>query len=403
MTSILIANNAGAHTKYGLISEDTATKSNFLMGYFSKQEVEKQNESTLSSFFISLLTHEEIYLNDHTLDLVLNCIGYKSLLKLLEQKVIKTCFGLGNNVVFLGEYRHQLEIIYHKKSDINIFEENLSEKVNSKDSDFNSIIQYVDNSSVTLDGSITQLGIREVISDLSSSQIKTEFGLCSNSISEIEPIDTLRILRLSDVAQNLVIQSKLKITSIYQDGYAKKYINTKLGAFASSVGHESTQTFTKIINQKGIPDIYHLYKKGAINIDDILMYRNTFNGGIFRNWLESVDYEESSIIEKLINKNRQSNLNKFIRYLYPNVFGLISPLAGAAAGALDSYIMNRVIEGWSPSLFLDDVLKENIDNKIRRFEQKNKREEFIQRFGAIARNDSCPCQSGKKYKKCHGI
>jgi hypothetical protein len=403
MTSILIANNAGAHTEYGLISADKATKANFLMGYFSKQEVEKQNESTLSSFFISLLTHEEIYLNDHTLDLVLNCIGYKSLLKLLEQKVIKTCFGLGNNVVFLGEYRHQLEIIYHKKSDINIFEENLSEKVNSKDSDFNSIIQYVDNSSVTLDGSITQLGIREVISDLSSSQIKTEFGLCSNSISEIEPIDTLRILRLSDVAQNLVIQSKLKITSIYQDGYAKKYINTKLGAFASSVGHESTQTFTKIINQKGIPDIYHLYKKGAINIDDILMYRNTFNGGIFRNWLESVDYEESSIIEKLINKNRQSNLNKFIRYLYPNVFGLISPLAGAAAGALDSYIMNRVIEGWSPSLFLDDVLKENIDNKIRRFEQKNKREEFIQRFGAIGRNDSCPCQSGKKYKKCHGI
>lgn len=402
MTSILIANHAERQVKYGMESMDKATNVDFLMGYFSEQEVEKQNESTLSSFFISLLTHEEIYLNDSTLQLVLNSIGYKSLLKLLEHKIIKTCFGLGSNAIAIGKDMHELTSIYAETSDINRFEEYLSKKVNSKDSDFNTIIQYVDNSSINLDEDTTKLGVKEVISDLSNLQIKTDFGLCSDSIAEIEPIDTLRILRLSDVAQNLVIQSKLKITSMYQDGYANKYINTKLGALASLVGHESTQTFTNIINQKGIPDIYHLYKKGAIDIDDILMYRNTFNGGIFRNWLESVDYEESSILEKLINKNRQSNINKFIRYLYPNVFGLISPLAGAAAGAFDSYIMNRVMDGWSPSLFLDDVLKENIDNKIRLFEKKNKREEFIQRFGSIARNDTCPCQSGKKYKKCHG-
>ena len=209
-------------------------------------------------------------------------------------------------------------------------------------------------------------------------------------------------MRLSDVAQNLVIQSKLKITSLNQDGYAKKYINTKLGALTSLVGNEPTQTFSNIISKKGIPDIYHLFKSGVIDIDDILMCRNSFNGGIFRNWLESIDYEESVVLEKLINKNSQSSVNKFIRYLYPNIFGLISPLAGAAAGAFDSYIMNRVMNGWSPSLFLDDVLKENIDNKVRLFEQKKKREEFIQRFGSVGRNDVCPCQSGKKYKKCHG-
>ena len=278
----------------------------------------------------------------------------------------------------------------------------MSKKVNSKNCDFNTIIQFVDNSSTNFDEATTELGIKEVVSDLSNSKIKTDFGLYSNSITEVEPIDTLRILRLSDVAQNLVVQSKLKITSMYQDGYANKYINTKLGALASLVGNEPTQKFANIINKKGIPDIYHLYKKGVIDIDDILLCRNSFNGGIFRNWLESVDYDESSILEVLINKNSQSKMIKFIRYLYPNVFGLISPIAGAAAGAFDSYIMNRVMDGWSPSLFLDDVLKDNIDNKIRLFEQKNKRDEFIKRFGSIPRNDLCPCQSGKKYKKCHG-
>ena len=402
MTSILIANNAGRYVKYGLESVDKATNSEIIMGYFHEKEVEKQNESILSSFFVSLLTHEEIYLNDSTIQLVLNCIGYKSLLKILERKIIKTCFGLGSNAINIGKDTHSLISVYAESSGINLFEEYLSKKLNSKSGDFNSIIQFVDNSSTNFDRAITELGIKEVVSDLSSSKIKKDFGLCSNFITEVEHVDALRILRLSDVAQNLVVQSKLKITSMYQDGYANKYINTKLGALASLVGNEPTQKFTNIINKKGIPDIYHLYKKGVIDIDDILFCRNSFNGGIFRNWLESVDYDESSILEVLINKNSQSKFNKFIRYLYPNVIGLISPIAGVAAGAFDSYIMNRIMDGWSPTLFLDDVLKDTIDNKIKLFEQKSKRDEFIKRFGSIARNDCCPCQSGKKYKKCHG-
>lgn len=402
MSSILIANHAHSSATYTFELEDKKSKMDCLSGYFSKREVGVQEQSILSSFFISLLTHEDIYLNDSSLQIVLSCVGYKSFLKLLEQKVIKTCFGLGGNVVKLGEKKHELLTLYAQESGINSFEERLSKIVKPNNDDFNTIVQYVDNSSINLDKKTTKLGVDEIVSDLSNSTIKEGLGLCSNSIKDIKPIDAFRIMRLSDIAQNLVVQSELKITSMYQDGYANQYINTKLGSLSSLVGHDPSQAFGNIINKKGIPDIYHLYKKGVIDIDDILKFRNTSNGGIFRNWIGSVDYDESAILQKLINKDTQSNINKFIRYLYPNVFGLISPIAGAAAGAFDSYIMNRIMEGWSPSLFLDDVLKENIDNKIRVFEQKKKREEFIERFGSIARNDLCPCQSGKKYKKCHG-
>ncbi|WP_071953844.1 SEC-C metal-binding domain-containing protein [Klebsiella pneumoniae] len=27
---------------------------------------------------------------------------------------------------------------------------------------------------------------------------------------------------------------------------------------------------------------------------------------------------------------------------------------------------------------------------------------MAQFFGAVGRNEPCPCRSGKKYKKCHG-
>ena len=36
-------------------------------------------------------------------------------------------------------------------------------------------------------------------------------------------------------------------------------------------------------------------------------------------------------------------------------------------------------------------------------EGKLKRDEIIKRFGKVGRKDACPCQSGKKFKKCHGI
>jgi hypothetical protein len=168
MASILIANHAQRHVKYGVESIDKSTSLDFLMGYFSDQEVQKQNEITLSSFFISLLTHEEIYLNDSTLQLVLSCIGYKSLLKLLEHKIIKTCFGLGNNAIIIGKDKHELTSVYADSSDINRFEEHLAKKIISKNGDFNTIIQYVDNSSVILDKTTTNLGVKEVVSDLSN-------------------------------------------------------------------------------------------------------------------------------------------------------------------------------------------------------------------------------------------
>ncbi|NQZ11473.1 MAG: SEC-C domain-containing protein [Algicola sp.] len=49
---------------------------------------------------------------------------------------------------------------------------------------------------------------------------------------------------------------------------------------------------------------------------------------------------------------------------------------------------------------MDDFLKSNIDLLINKQERLIKKHEIIKRFGAVNRND--PCQSGLKFKKCHG-
>ncbi|MCA0763119.1 YecA family protein [Vibrio vulnificus] len=265
-------------------------------------------------------------------------------------------------------------------------------------------MQYVDNNSVSLGKEDSKIVTSEISSDLSNAKIRTNLGIESESKNNILPVDVYRMIRLSTIAQGLITQNSLGIESIYQDGYAKDYVNSKLGAFSSVVGNDSVQTFSNVMNLKGIPDIYTLYKRDVITLDDIINYRNTFNGTIFRKWFASENYDEKEVVRTLINnESKEKSMSKFIRFLYPNIAGILNPVLGAASSAFDSYIVGKVLDGWKPSLFLDDVLKRNIDEKVRIFEMKKKREQFVKRFGSVGRNDLCPCQSGKKFKKCHGV
>ena len=82
--------------------------------------------------------------------------------------------------------------------------------------------------------------------------------------------------------------------------------------------------------------------------------------------------------------------------------GLFSTISGVAASAFDSFILNKVAQGWHPNFFLDDNVKATIDAKIKENEEDAKEAVRQERFKGVGRNDPCPCGSGKKFKKCHG-
>lgn len=85
-----------------------------------------------------------------------------------------------------------------------------------------------------------------------------------------------------------------------------------------------------------------------------------------------------------------------------SAIGLVSNITGIAASAFDSFILNRVANGWHPNFFLDDKIKASIDKCIKEKEKEEKQELLRQRFKGVGRNDPCPCGSGKKFKYCHG-
>jgi|SRR5690554_369790 len=404
MTSILIANTPSERARMEVKFVERDETIQFVYGYHSKEDYNQQAESILSALFTSLLTHEVIYVTSSTLGYIVYSIGVTDTLNLLENNILKVCFGLENFVIKLNDQGHSLSPLQFEWANIEGFEKRVLNNKTSKSKEFEKMMQFIDNSAVYLNRDISKITEKEMESDFSNEVLRSKLGFDSSSMNNVNPAEFYRIIRIANVAQELVLQNKLGANSIYQDGFSKTYINSKLGAFSSIPGNDAILTFSNIMDMKGLPDIYRLYSKNMISIEDILKCRQTFSGGVFRKWYASENYNEKEIVRSLINnKNKEKNITKFIRFIYPNVAGLLSPVMGAAASAVDSYIVSRLLDGWKPSLFLDDVLKNNIDDKIRVFETREKREQFIKRFGSIERNEPCPCQSGKKFKKCHGI
>jgi len=399
MTSILIANTPSKKLILTTREAESDRRVKSLIGYHSENDIKLQDHNVITAIFASILTHETIYIKPITVGYLLDTIGFSDTLKLFENKILKVCFGLDEFSLRLDDKILSLDFMRTPISKMEGFEQKITKSKIIKPSEFNKLLQFIDNSSIESNTEISKIIRSELITDITL----PAFGFNSESIENINPVDRYHLLRVSDVAQGLVLQNKLGINSIYQDGFSKKYINTKLGAYSSILGNDSIQTFSNIMNSKGLPDIYKLYSKGVVTLDHILECRNTYNGGIFRKWFASEDYDESKVIRALINKpNKDKHSTKFIRFLYPTIAGLINPALGFGAALADSFLVGRILDGWSPSLFLDNVLKSNIDNKVKVFERKVQRDQFIKRFGSIGWNDPCPCQSGKKYKKCHG-
>ena len=77
-------------------------------------------------------------------------------------------------------------------------------------------------------------------------------------------------------------------------------------------------------------------------------------------------------------------------------FALCGLPVAARASAEDFYFKREVIRAWFGQWTADEALM-----RLKRFAPK--KQEAARAEPKPGRNDPCPCGSGKKYKKCHGV
>lgn len=402
MTKILV-NNFPNDAATVTVKPDTGEKEriNFSVGYDPDYRSEEIIAGGLTSFFSSLIIHDEVFLTYSDYFVLLKEVGVTDMLKLLDRKIIKILLDRTAHVI-----EHGKTLSFGSLSPVQDAMEDLEEKTKSLSlhsaREKSLLLQFSDNASIPVPEHTSDIVTDELKNDLARGTF-SKFGISTTSIEDIQPADVIKILRIAAITRALILQNQLGVDSLVQDGFVKQYLSTKLGAFSDLVGNDSIALFSTINALKGIPDIYTLYKHGTVTMEDIIACRDAFSGGLFRKWYASTDYDVQKVLQALTNRNtKESQLMKLARLIYPNVLGLIGPITGMAFSAIDSYIVNKLVGGWNPSLFLDDIYKQKIDQRVAMHELAEQRRQIVKRFGNVGRNEPCPCQSGKKFKNCHG-
>lgn len=168
------------------------------------------------------------------------------------------------------------------------------------------------------------------------------------------------LLAIGETAQDCYLSSELESELITNGRWAQVYelrINECLQRTAKS------QEQINIFQEAVAYDYYSIgdaFVGNRITPVELLSLVNNSNSIKFREWLSSLSGDKPLTFELY---NQQSYLKsnnlfvKIIRVLIPAVIGVVNPIAGVGSSILDGTVVNRMINGWKPSIFINKVLR----------------------------------------------
>jgi hypothetical protein len=372
-----------------------------------------------SEILSGLILHDILCIDIYDVLHLLNLFGMDNCIKLLESKSFEVYDNLGPGTGALATGVNTYKLVSANITDSNFskvtwLEERLNELSAKPQNNINAgqikrvLTLLVSNTTVPNKGFVDQILFKETSHDIKNKNVTEIFNISSSDCEAIKKDDLPNILRLHYINRGLIDAQRIDSDAIIIDEWAKVFLQGKLSPVMNENGlYSSVETFKNIIlSNKGIPDLNGLFENRIIDIDDIIGFRETSDGKLFRKWISGVNYDPDVILATLLNRKPPSfrdKILKHLRFIYPAVIGLFSnPFAGAGVRYLDSYVVQKIIEGWHPSLFLDNKFKFEIDKKIKFREKQDKLEKLQKIHGKVGRNDPCPCESGRKFRKCCG-
>lgn len=252
---------------------------------------------------------------------------------------------------------------------------------------------------------VIELTLKETQNDLKNEQFVTDNSILRKNKCGFTEFHKLNILRLHELNTVAVTAGLLGVDALKTDGEISELMNRKCISVFRDKFKDGVTSIQSILHKKGFPDLGELFYNHVIDLDDILKLRNSLQGNLYRFWAMKDAYDEAEMQKDIMNSVHTvlgSKISGAIRFGACCAIGMFSPTSGIAASAVDSFILNRILQGWHPNFFLDDKVKDRIDECIKEKEKEAQEALLRERFKGVGRNDPCPCGSGKKFKQCHG-
>ncbi|HEY5967574.1 MAG TPA: hypothetical protein VIU35_06330 [Chitinophagaceae bacterium] len=406
MTNKIFLNNFPLATKQISAVDSNSKKISIITGFDIPLTVFEIRKQVVQSVFNCLLAHEKISISAVNLVYIVDSFGFSDTIELLKQDYFELLDDKGAIFSVLknnSQKKYETGTVFQDNA-ISWLERRLPEyKPNSNQ--LNLTLLQAEEKLVKIDADkISKQVLDETAYDLKNKNLTDHLVIKSKDKDHVEINDILKILRLLRINSGLVYASHINTDNLFVDGAIKSILNSKLSPIVKDNTKDSIGLINDINLKKAIPDLSELYLKKIISIQDFISIIENSNGTKFRKWLASQEYSQDAVIRELLKErpNFDTALVKGIKFIITNAVGLINPVLGLSVSAVESFILNRFLNGWHPNLFLDNTLKTQIDKKIEEDLKSRRSENIKNRFPKVGRNDPCPCGKPKKFKLCCG-
>lgn len=403
---------------------DSRKRLDIVSGYDIKVDNQDVTLQIARDLITALLAFDKIYIEGNHIFDIIQVWGSEYIKELLRMNILCVIPDQELNPVMIregnGEWKHgffpypQGNVQLEKNDDLisyNIHKwthiENLFNRKGFKGQEARAILYLIDENSADL-GDVNDIKNKinkETDRDILNPDFLNDPNFYRTRQDGKWEYNQLSRVRIQELNKSAVLAAKLNIENIKMDATINELMVRKTASAFGKSFHAGTDALIRIEQQKGFPDLGALFVDNVIGLDDILKIRDTFQGKIFRYWIEKTNYDEQLMRQEIMNSVYSvlgSKCINPIRMLVCNLLGLAGFIPGVLASAFDGYIIDKIFKGWHPNFFLDDKLKRMIDDSIRKKEWDSQREKIAATFKGVGRNNPCPCGSGKKFKYCHG-
>lgn len=205
------------------------------------------------------------------------------------------------------------------------------------------------------------------------------------------------VLRVAFENFILGLGGHLEATEITGDDSTLSLLKAKGQRFGLPL--EGNAAFAKIQEVSGVPDIGAAFAAKQLQAAQLLSLRHSKHAQALRDWFADGQPNDSAqdtlrrYVESIGKPTWLDALpTKLIRIATTTGLGVVEPVTGGLASAVDTFLLSKWFPQRSPRLFLRQARRMLADQSVVPKPVMRGR----------SRNSPCPCGSGKKFKKCCG-
>lgn len=173
------------------------------------------------------------------------------------------------------------------------------------------------------------------------------------------PIDL--VLKIANLNLTLLLAGKTSGVDLLVPEGAESLLRAKLAR--SSLASSLTTYFSALLDLTGLPDVRQLVVSDTLSLQNVWKLCQKRRSRRFREWLRSATLDSARDLERAyvatLGKSTavQGAAGRTIRFSVSSAAGVANPIVGFAVGAADSFLVDRLLSGYSPKLLIDDLAK----------------------------------------------